>query len=356
MSRPAYQRPNIARVSAYDQAKVYFDPFSTATTNPKVPDGKCTLSAGQRLQSVKEWTMPATGSGVMEFIIHPGISNGITAFKTSIDSDSNLTEATDVQPYKTHGYFKYDADAASDPVFPAFLQPADQKIAKWRMVSQAVKFTLTNNSDENDGWWEAIRFTHSDSDQFYAMTNDALSGIANEGFTNLGDYVTAVNQKLFATDQNLGGANLVENPSYVTGKLRDIHKYLFQLKAHNTDHPFNNLNKRYSAPTKASATAEAAIGIDLQIQNEMMRAVIDKSFDIIYLRVHGRGGTTPTRILAHCVANQEIMYEAGSSMARFHSESSMIPNFDTLAGRATSTPGAIRAAKRLKRGHDMDTS
>jgi hypothetical protein len=284
----------------------------------------------------------------MEFIIHPGISNGITAFKTSLDSNALLTEETDIQPYKTHGYFKYDNDVATEPGFPAFVQPAGQQIAKWRMVSQAVKFTLTNNSDENDGWWEAIRFTHSDSDQFYALCNDVLSGIPFDGLSVLGSYVTAVNQKLFASDQNLGAANLVENPSYVTGKLRDIHKYIFQLKAHNTDHPFNCLNKRYPAPNRSSATADTLAETDILVQNELLRSVIDKSFDVIYLRVHGRGGTTPTRILSHVVANQEVMYEAGSSMARFHSESSMIPNFDQMAGRATSTPGAIKAAKRQR--------
>jgi hypothetical protein len=325
-----YSRPGVTRVAGYDQQKVYFDPFSTATTNPKIPDGKCTLSAGQRFQTVSEYVTNSS-EGTLEFTLFAGIQTGLTVFKSNLDIDPDATMTAEFKPYNNHAALTaYPGLLPTDPVKIA--TDFGEKIAKWRCVSQALRLTLTNNSDENDGWFEAIRYTHTDDPLFYEPIG--LPATFQSG--NKYPITVAVQEREFNNDD--GQTNMVEHPSYISGKLRDLHTYVFQLRAQNTDHPFREINKQYFYPTN-----------DKELNDDF----IDKSFDIIRIRIHGRpGSATPTRILAHVVCNQEIMYEAGSSMARFHSECSMIPNFSQIAGAAQARPGAVVAAHKKKKSFE----
>jgi len=280
------------------QLAVYRNAFSTATTNPKIPDGKAYHSSGVRLQAVKEFVNDTTTT--MDFLLFPGINNGLIMAKAN-QADGRYMS------YPSHAVLSVDGTAIT--------QNAETAIDKWRVVSQALKITLINNSDENDGWWEAARVQLS--------RNDALK---------IDDVATGA---IIGTDvalTELPGVDvtrqMVENPTYVTGKLRDIHRHLFQLQPQGADHDFSEL--RGTTNTTAEATE-----------------FWDQNFDAIYIRIHGRTGTeSPTRVMCHVVSNQEIVYDEAATLCRYHSETHAAPSF--AATKRAIIQSSPKASKRTK--------
>lgn len=297
-SKPRYYRTKVTRSPLQDQLSTYFNPFSTRTTNPKIPDGKCHLSSGLRLQSVTEFINDATGT--MDFLLIPGLKTGALV--------TNTTSATGNMNYTNHA----DMGGAGDLVQGSGV--GEPPVNKWRIVSQAIKFTLVNNSDENDGWWEAIRVS-------VANNTTAFAADANGFYTSASG--------LPGVDET--STSLVEHPSYITGKLRDIHRFHFQLKPHTDDHDFVTLPR-----TIPQATYEVGATSPL----------IDESMDAIYIRIHGRAGAeTPTRVMAHIVSNQEVIYDESSHFSRFMSETTH--GGERLMKRQQ-TMGSVKAAKKMR--------
>lgn len=257
-------------------AAVYMNPFSTATTNPKILDNKVYASTGIRLQAVTEITNDATGT--VDILLFPGLGNGVVV-QSSLEAGATGT----CMPYQAHGRW-------SESGFPKTMIGAP--IHKWRIVSQAMKLTLVNNSDENDGWFEAIRVQGSADSDF----QNVVQASAGEG-----SFIGQTNGTLPAAGSN---AQMVEHPTYCTGKLRDIHRYMFHLMPQGNDHEFNIL-------PRSCENAE-----------EFCNANIDnESYDMVFIRIHGRAGALPTRLMAHVVCNQEVVYDEASFMTRYHSES-----------------------------------
>jgi len=256
-------------------AAVYNNPFSTATTNPKIPDGKVYASTGVRLQSVRE--VANDDNGNMDILLFPGLNNGCCI------SSADTTTAVVSMPYRDHGMFE------SGPL------PSTQiaaSIHKWRIVSQALKITLVNNSDENDGWFEAIRIQGSSDSGFLptSQLDDTPPGVyvASGGVDPL---------------PMVSSTNLVEHPTYVTGKLRDIHRYMFHLMPQGNDHEFNVMPR------------------EVTTNEQFVSSCLDnESYDAIFIRVHGRAGAAPTRLMLHVISNQEVVYDESSFMTRYHSE------------------------------------
>lgn len=275
---------------------VYNNPFSTATTNPKIPDGKAYSSCGIRLQSVTEFTNDSTEA--MDILLFPGLSNGVVL-------QNNTALGMAHMPYKDHG--RWDEFNTSQVNAP---------IHKWRVVSQALKISLINNSDENDGWFEAIR----------------VQGSMDSGFAGVLDTTTSPNSRYIGgvdtTMPAISSNNLVEHPTYVTGKLRDIHRYMFHLMPQGNDHEFNILPR-------------TSYGIE-----DMTAASLDnEAFDMVFIRVHGRTGSAPTRLMLHCVCNQEVVYDEGSAMTRYHSEArGNSVAFEGVKKRKRETPANTLAA------------
>lgn len=281
------------------QLAVYRNAFSTATTNPKIPDGKAYHSSGVRLQAVKEWIND--GTTTMDFLIFPGLNNGLIMAKANTTNGRYLS-------YPSHGVF-----TAAENIFT---QTPATAIDKWRVVSQALKVTLVNNSDENDGWWEAVRvqLSNSASIKFDPVATGPIVG------------TDVAADKLPNVDVD---RQMVENPTYVSGKLRDIHRHVFQLAPQGADHDFNEL------------------GIAIDNTSTGVYSLLDRNFDAIYLRIHGRTGTSsPTRVMTHMVCNQEIVYDEGATLCRYHSETTMTPSFN-IAKRAMITSSG-KASKRTK--------
>jgi len=287
--------------SATNQMAVYRNAFSTATTNPKIPDGKAYHSSGLRLQAVKEWVNDTTST--IDFLLFPGLNNGLIMANANPANGRNM-------PYPSHAVFTTTAGG--------FAATPETMIDKWRVVSQALKITLINNSDENDGWWEAARVQLSKNTPIW-LIDGATGPIVTTGVPN--DELPSVDVE----------RQLVENPTYVTGKLRDIHRHVFQLSPQGSDHDFIELP---SVLDGGNTSGNA-------------NPLIDDNFDAIYVRIHGRTGTeSPTRIMTHVVSNQEVVYDEAATLCRYHSETNLAPGFDR-AKRAV-IMASPKASKRQK--------
>jgi hypothetical protein len=297
-TRGTYKSRGQGRSEAAACLAVYANPFSTACTSPRIPDNKVYSSCGVRVQAVGEFTNDTTAP--MEMLLFPGLNNSF--FATSCIGGVN-----GALPFTNHGKFSL-----------ALVQDPASSVHKWRQVSCGMKVTLVNNSDENDGWFEAIRVQGSDSSGFGVQPQ--LAG--PDGFVGSPGGVPVM------PAINVGITNLVEHPTYITGKLRDIHKYMFQLNPQGSDHEFQIIAR------------PPDVTIAQLLDNE--------NFDMIYLRVWGRAGaSTPTRLMVHVVSNQELIYDEASSMVRYHGNTrGSAPMVQSSRRRMMENPANQRAAKR----------
>lgn len=289
--------------------QLYVNPFAKVTVQPKIPDGKCDVSVGIPFQSRQELTMgdfnpagtPITvgpSNDLIQLLFYPGMENTLVAYGTQ------LPEPPKPQDFRFADHVTWnDADGV-------IRQESLDQVAEWRTVSAGLHISLVNNAEENDGWWEAIRFQgNRDATSWnFDLQRNIVVPISAGSITPV----------ISSGNEAEAGSLMVQNRSYSTGKLRDIHKVLFKLKANNTDHPFCKLRSQYIV----NATGEAAIpGVNEQ-RNEMINALVDPSYDMMVIRIHGRAaGATPTRIRVHTRSNQELMYREGSKLARLHSSS-----------------------------------
>jgi len=373
------------KTMADNQLVVYRNPFSTATTNPKIPDGKVLQSCGIRLQAVNEFTNNV--SPHMQFVIYPGLMNGVSY----IDWEPNVALVPAAVPVNagvnpdtppdrrliTRGDMKYSnltSFASSVPVangavdFPAATWNVDytqqnesSTLTQWRVVSQGVRLSLTNNSDENDGWFEAIRMPTKRNPEYFEVRQPTGPG---------GPYGVVVPDP---TIPWIANRNLVEHPSYVTGKIRDMHRYLFQLKPQNSDHEFIPLEKKYKniptgrAKTEMLAAAGNADGVAAWNNNydslkDYLTSQLDDSFDCILIRLHARpmgplppvvpanpGAIyvpTPTRIMVHSVTNMEVVFDDAGFLSRFHTECKSTSKF--AGAKKLMSESRMNAAVKLK--------
>lgn len=169
------------------------------------------------------------------------------------------------------------------------IQSTSNPASQWRLVSGAAKFTLINNADENDGWFEAIRINPNWNT---AAIGGFISPTVSNGTLSGGN---AIPPTLLAPAIDWAG-----NPSYVTGRIRDLHNHIFKLNSNSADHDFILLGVG-GAATPA-------------------KDLFDPTYDCIAIRFYGRGtaGSTtdpPTRLLMEFVSHQEVVYDEGSIMA-----------------------------------------
>jgi hypothetical protein len=334
----------LAKSTVNKQLSVIYNPYSTATTNPKIPDGLAYLSAGVRLQVASELTLPKERS-IAHILVFPGLLNGMICYLSKSNDAKSVTSAfTYHYPYSLHATLSPTV-VGGVPAIPGTLatstapaiaalpgvpgelgykQSDDVRIAKWRLVSQGLRVALINNSDNNEGWWQAIRVNADDS-QFMIDEVPPAGGVlkAVDKYTEwlpdaaeskLGKYTDALGNALPGGDHILQGLvenkipgvdftkELVEHPTYQSGKLRDIHKHLFLLNPEGEKHQFAKMPD-----------------VILEKPNDVNGSTCcyDSGFDCLYIRIYGTEGS---KLLLHGVSNQEIVYDESTTLARYQSE------------------------------------
>lgn len=168
------------------------DPFDITIRQPKIDDGRASVSAGLRLRSTGAVTVDDTNRQMVIYLF-PGVANCIN--------------------------WQEDIGGIGGPaLFPDHVAGDGLSVTnalRHRVVSCGLRLELMNASMENDGYWEAARVPVTTSDFSYAG-----------GFwRNVGSSPAAL--------------SLSNHPTYQTGKLRDLARYQFKLNPENVDVEFS---------------------------------------------------------------------------------------------------------------------
>lgn len=239
-------------------ALAFIDPFDRKVDQVKLYDGHYLRSHSVKLRTSGRLTLKSSEASYV--ILHPGINNSIT-WRTADAVDA--TNPNTPPPYTSHASTTADRGG----------------IHAYRLINAGVRFMLMNSSDENEGYFEAVRFQETLTQPFFNNPNNTLS---------LGDGAVA----------GLSSRNWPDNPSYQTGKLRDIHKYLFRL---------NNLEED---PNFSSNLVDNR----------------DFQFDFIMIRFWGRTeSTSPSILMYETACNQEVVYKDGTALARTMTAAPHVP-------------------------------
>lgn len=258
------------------QAAILTDPFSLVS-QPKLWDGKRQASSGIRLRTTGELTLSQLGPTYLCLV--PGFSTSL-AWQTDPDTQTyNL-------PFRGH--------------LATTVDRSNVKLA--RLVSTGLRLTMINNSDQNEGYWEAARISVQPSD----FTVDAVTGALRYKLTQPAD------PNLVGT--GLAGSNPIPNitlsnhQTYQSGKLRDLETIQFKLNSVDNDHDFTPI---FEPPT-----------------SDMF---LDQTFDMLLIKLHGRQQNTgPTQLMYDSVSNQEVIYLEDTSLARLMTLNMKVPNYDYI--------------------------
>lgn len=282
--------------------QLLYNPFAKTNTPPKIADGREFLSSGIRLQAVDEISCTvSTAKPTFYIAVIPGLSNGVFAWQ-----DGETTQK--ILPYKNHFVGTAVAGSGTPPGAATGTQTNDQTIAKWRLVSQGIRFQLLNNSDENEGWFEMIRYQLYPSKISLSLENATAAPSTMAVVRSGNNFLPGFDPTSTAT--------LCEHPTYTTGKLRHMNRMIFKHFANTGDHDF------IPVPTVLDMTNDA-------------NKLVDLSFDCLLFKIHPRtvdpSTSQPTKLLCHIISNQEIVYDESSTLSRY-----MTPNGMARQGGTTS--------------------
>jgi len=336
------------------------NPFASGA-NPKIPDGATNLSVGSKYQAIRQINCPLNDELII--VVYPGLAGCVSYAGFASNDPGNVNEHNLMPNHRDHAVYKATTVGVRDTnsLQSAVLRQKENAIAKWRMVSAGLKLSLINNADENDGWWEAARVqtTNTPNDWgFYSATTPYNPDVAGDlevydAATGLGTYyVGPVVDKTGEgnpTESVFGieCTQLIEHPSYKTGKLRDIHKYSFNLQPNGKEHGFIKMRDEFpitvNAPdtvTKYSGTLaeNASVGNN----QDFVDKNVDTNYDVVIIRIHGRTSGAKTALLLHSVCNLEMVYENGTNLSRFHT-----PGQNAVPGPVPK-PSTKKVAKRKK--------
>lgn len=275
--------------------KSLLDPFDKGMSQPKLLDGKVSRSSGIRLRATGEITCNGAGSTYIALI--PGLSNVIC---WRVDDDPLEPEVTP-SPFAGHVNDANDRD----------------NVKATRTVGTALRLSLVNSADQNEGYWEAARIPTSALDFKFSQTSEAGVG-PPETFD---EWNTAVYM-------SLGALDLSNYATYLTGKLRDIHRYQFKLNAID-----NDINLTRMTPGHTT------------LDPPPIGEFISEQWDTIIIKVHGRVEVgAPSMIMYDCISCQEVIYKENTALARLMTTSPYVPQTKSLLTRTRFNPPGVQIA------------
>lgn len=270
-------------MSIEQYTKSLLDPFDKTISQPKLLDGKVSRSSGIRLRATGEITCNSAGSTYIALI--PGHSNVLC---WRVDSDPNVPEVTP-NPFQGH----LDTVADRDTVKSV------------RTVGVALRLSLVNAADQNEGYWESARIPTSALD--FSFTEPDPVGAP--GVYNTATYMT------------LGNIDLSNHQTYLTGKLRDIHRYQFKLNAIDNDINFSRI-----------LTEPPAV-----------EQFVSEQWDTVIIKIHGRVEIgAPSMIMYDCISCQEVIYKENTALSRLMTTSPYVPQTKSLLTRTRFNPPGVQ--------------
>lgn len=316
---------------------VFHDPFDRATKQPKIPDGKCTESLGFSTQSVVQLQNKA-GQDTIHLLMFAGQNAGYVA--------SNVTQASlGSRFYYIPGFtgsggpnWSYIATTAG-----GLIRQRDE-YANWRVVSQGLQIKLMNALEEDDGWWEAVRYSDA-----LTTVNHNLTTVDNSTDIDAHGTIAPVDEIEPSVGGNITSRSIVNEPSYATGLLRDLNKVQFNLHGRKDHHDFTSQMSDMQSGELFAVVAGQWSAVFKQGDIDAERIInqyIDDGYDMVYVRLHCRSNTNQSpylgsRFHVNCVSNQEINFDSGQRESRYQTRSGNIgEHSERHAGLRNSTNAA----------------
>ena len=250
---------------AYKQLAVMINPFSSATDQPKVPDGSYSESFGERLNFISTLAHDSADTKVTNFDFISGMK---ILFRPSFDYPYIVYDGAGAGKLPTNTpTFVPHGTTLTDPYTKGFVAKEDLKSV--RIVSVGYRIQLMNNADDNEGFFSVGR------------KNPTSGG------------------PLWEKPEKLTG--------FVCGKLRDIHKYQFNL--HPTGRQYENLSLESPYYDENTNSLNVDAGTN--------------GFDEICLFL---SGGLNTKIMIFTSINFEFCLKSTKEMARFQTSCYAYPN------------------------------
>ena len=270
--------------------KSLLDPFDKGMSQPKLLDGKVSRSSGIRLRATGEITCNGAGSTYIALV--PGASNVLC---WRVDDDPAVPEITPT-PFQGH------LDTVTDRSY----------VKMTRTVGTALRLSLVNSADQNEGYWEAARIPTSALDFSFTVTDPDPAGD--------GSLPPETNTAVSMTMANLDLSNY---QTYLTGKLRDIHRYQFKLNAIDNDINFSRILTE--PPT--------------------VNQFVSEQWDTVIIKVHGRVEVgAPSMLMYDCISAQEVIYKENTALARLMTSSPYVPQTKSLLTRTRFNPPGVQVS------------
>jgi hypothetical protein len=333
--------------------------FSTAANGARVPDGKAQCSVGQRLATSQTvysndghiklllvpsinvayiWQRKYTDPTLVDetfyrtdicphvdhLLEHETLVNhAVTGYNDTTDNDANLIDYDNpkgTSPYDKSELFK-DTDffhVKKNPNLPE----------KFRLVSAGMRVSCINNSENNNGYFEAIRVN---------IDYDSLRTVMYYPFKDLRQFGTAPDPSDIWNNSH----QWVNDPTYVTGKLRDLYKHNFHLKPV-SEREFNSVgdNQEWNVDRKSKTDGQSAWYGHPGSSNT---GGIDKNFDCIAIAIHAAPVKTPATMHSpentaltchvHTVHNYEQVFHPRSTLSRFMTNNLSYPRISDETDR-----------------------
>lgn len=347
---------------------MFFDPFSNAQLNPKVPDGKPILSSGRRFQK----TINRAVAGPLHeayLLLQPCITTPAVFNYTLFDAGdpSALPPVAPSWTEQNLGWLNHLAPVyLRDGASSTYDLDETNIIKKWRVVSQGVHMTLMNQSDSNDGWWEAYRINTPINANRYLMGERGVPTVTN-----------GKQLMMFPKGERW---RQTDNPvhkqgSYTQGRLRDIHRVAFTLNPNTSDHDFcdvinsitqtqvspladdldglNNTEDWRDVDTNSPVTRSSQFYQNAE-NRDFIKGLVDCDFDSLVVKCHCRVESNPatgrsSNLLIHVVQNLEIIYDEDAIDHQFMTRSPSSTLFKSASRRKRQQVNA--ATKIAKMSH-----
>lgn len=307
---------------------VRMKPFSSATQQPKIPDGALTSSLARRMQHVFQLRNGngSLGNDIMHLVYAPTLGVPLTALNS--ETGVTLRGGSGSDP-SFHGFsgqtvkFELQGPGGGTVVqipevvgSSAFELHNESGFSKWRIISQGLRLELTNNDEQNEGWFEACRFNWRRKNGDLVLT--PLDGTTTG--TELG--LAPSNQNL----EYLAPMSMVEQPGYKTGLLKDLKKLEFMLHPQSSTHDPVVLDKQFNLTELQQYTIDTNTRQMRLVDGDddagrLKDQMVDANMDWLYIRVHPRvnngSSSNGSALLTSIIQNIEVAFDPASDFATF---------------------------------------
>lgn len=318
-------------MSAAAHCAVIRNPFSTAVANAKIPDGSVALSTTCRY-SVSSTIVDTNGS--VNLLLVGGFYCGLAA-QSTIPNGTNTPNALEKQrnfQYGTPSRAFVNVQSGTDPAITSGITQDPGAPNQYRVVSQGLRISLINNSQDNDGWFEAIRCSPSNSYTDWGLQPAVTQANGTNGAPDRqAEAVTIAPVMDRYEGSSAAGSNLFQdaqsnwamNPSYIAGKARDLYKHNFILhRQENND--FIEIPQQCTLQSvEAAATSPLTSPRPFSGNNSLTPWWVDKQMDSILIRIRSNtsGANAGNMVLhVHMVQHVEECYDERSDLFRFMSK------------------------------------